>query len=281
VLLAESGTEDILFLREVLDELHGARHWTDWVQLETSYAATCADAAAILATESVDILLLDPDLPDSQGAETFRHIQAAAPHVPVILLTEPSAIPLAERLIREGAQDFLLKGEVDCVPLARAMRKALERHRLITATRSTSMTDALTALLTRPAFLTLAGRDWLLAQRLNRKLMILLAEPRHQDSNSQQQDLILVEMADGLRHLAGAAALISRLSPSRFAIAVLDTEAEPLAEITCRFEEASRTGNITFAAALFDPDHPLSLDALLEQADAIMAESADRSRCHV
>ena len=42
------------------------------MQLETSYASTCADAAAILCNESMDILLLDPDLPDHQGAEAFR-----------------------------------------------------------------------------------------------------------------------------------------------------------------------------------------------------------------
>src|SRR5436190_736811 len=82
---------------------------TFWVQLETSYAATCAHAAAILSNESIDILLLDPDLPDHQGAEAFRLIQTAAPHVPIVLLVDPEGAALAERLVREGAQDFLLK----------------------------------------------------------------------------------------------------------------------------------------------------------------------------
>ena len=176
VLLAESGTEDTLFLSDVLTELDGARCWSDWVHLEASHAATWAETEAILATEAVDILLLDPDLRDSQGAETFRRVQAAAPHVPVILLVEPSATSLAERMVRDGAQDFLLKKEVDCAPLARAIRNALERHRLLAAARATSMTDHLTGLLTRPAFLTLADRDRLLAERLSRRMMILMAE---------------------------------------------------------------------------------------------------------
>ncbi len=150
VLLAESGTEDTVFLREVLTELDGARCWSDWVHLEASHAITWADTAAILATETVDVLLLDPDLRDSQGAETFRRAQAAAPHVPVILLIEPAATSLAERMVRDGAQDFLLKNEVDCAPLARAIRNALERHRLLDAARATSMTDPLTGLLTGP-----------------------------------------------------------------------------------------------------------------------------------
>jgi len=271
VLLAESGTEDTLFLRDVLTELDGARCWSDWVHLEASHAATCADTAAILATEAVDILLLDPDLRDSQGTETFRRIQAAAPHVPVILLVEPSATGLAERMVRDGAQDFLLKNEVDCAPLARAIRNALERHRLLGAARATSMTDALTGLLTRPAFLTLADRDRLLAERLGRRLMILVAEPLAFEADAgtvgaQGRDLALVEAADGLRTLAGPAALVARLGHSRFGLAVFDTDAEPVEGIRARLLTLAIEGKIALGAALFDPLHPISLDALLEQA---------------
>jgi len=266
VLLAESGTEETLFLRDVLTELDGARCWGDWVRVEVSHAATWDDTEAILATEAVDILLLDPDLADSQGAETFRRVQAAAPQVPVILLVEPSASGLAERMVRDGAQDFLLKKEVDCAPLARAIRNALERHRLLAATRATSMTDQLTGLLTRPAFLTLAERDRLLAERLSRRMMILVAERVPADGGEQRRDLALVETAEDLRGLAGPAALVARLGHLRFGLAVFDTEAEPVQEIRARLVTAATGGKIAFGAAVFDPQHPVSLDALLEQA---------------
>jgi len=272
VLLAESGIETTLFLREVLTELDGARHWSAWVQLETSYAATCADAAAILCNESIDILLLDPDLPDYQGAEAFRLIQAAAPHVPIILLVDPSGAGLAEQLVREGAQDFLLTTEVDCGPLARAIRNALDRYRLLAAIRARVMTDGLTGLLTGPAFLTLADRDRVLAERLNRRMMILVAEPADLEGGSQRRDLALVDAADVLRTLAGPAALVARLSPSRFGVAVFDTEAEPAEEIRSRFR-----GKISFGAALFDPRYPVSLDALLEQAASTLKGDAQRA----
>src|SRR6185295_824486 len=157
VLLAESDAEHIEYFNDVLTDLNGARCWGDWVHLEACHAASWADAAAILATETVDILLLDPDLRDSQGAETLRRVQAAAPQVPVILLVDASATALAERMVRDGAQDFLLKRDVDCAPLARAIRNALERHRLLAATRATSMTDPLTGVLTCSAFHTLTS----------------------------------------------------------------------------------------------------------------------------
>ena len=271
VLLAESKSEDTLFLSEVLTELDGSRCWSDWVHLEASHAATWADTAAILATEAVDILLLDPDFRDSQGAETFRRVQAAAPHVPVILLVEPSATALAEHMVRDGAQDFLLKKEVDCEPLARAIRNALERHRLLAAARAMSMTDQLTGLLTRPAFLALAERDRLLAERLSRKMMIVLAERVERVEAAavdsvQGRDLALIEAADDLRGLAGPAALLARLSDSRFGLAVLDTLAEPVEEIGARLDTAETSGKLAFGAAVFDPQQPVSLDVLLDQA---------------
>jgi DNA-binding NarL/FixJ family response regulator len=281
VLLAESGIEDTLFLRDVLTDLDGARCWGDWVHVEVSHAASWADTAAILATEAVDILLLDPDLGDSQGAETFRRVQAAAPHVPAILLVEPSATGLAERMVREGAQDFLLKNQVDCVPLARAIRNAVERHRLLAATRATSMTDPLTGVLTRPAFLTLAERDRLLADRLGRRIMILLAEPAELNGNAQTRDLALVEAADGLRASAGPAALVARLGDSRLGLAVLDTEAESVEEIRARLHAANTDGKIAFGAAVFDPQHPVSLDALIDQAALNLRPRASRAATSV
>ena len=267
VLLAESGTEDTVFLNEVLTELDGARCWSDWVHVETSHAATWTATAAILATDAVDILLLDPDLRDTQGSETFRRVQAAAPQVPVILLVEPSATSLAEHMVRDGAQDFLLKKEVDCEPLARAIRNAMERHRLLAAARATSMTDPLTGLLTRPAFLTLAERDRLLAERLSRKMLVVLAEQAQAAVDGvQRHDLTLIGAADDLRRLAGPAALLARLNHSRFGLAVLDTLAEPVDEIQARLGTAATAGTLAFGTVVFDPQQPVSLDALLEQA---------------
>ena len=282
VLLAESGTEDTVFLNDVLTELDGARCWSDWVHVETSHTATWTDTEAILATNTVDIVLLDPDLRDSQGAETFRRVQAAAPNVPVILLVEASATSLAEHMVRDGAQDFLLKREVDCEPLARAIRNAVERHRLLAAARATSMTDPLTGLLTRPAFLTLAERDRLLAERLSRRMIVLIAERSASAApesgtytpGDQRSDLALVEAAEDLRRLAGAAPLLARLSHARFGLAVLDTLAEPVEEIAARVHTAAADGRLAIGSAVFDPQHPVSLDTLLEQAALDLHPSA-------
>jgi GGDEF domain-containing protein len=155
------------------------------------------------------------------------------------------------------------------------MRNALERHRLLDAARATSMTDPLTGLLTRPAFVTLAERDRLLAERIGRRLMILVAERVEPDAldgtglrayGEQSRDLALVEAADDLRRLAGPAALVARLSHSRFGLAALDTLAESVEEVRSRLQAAGADGKLMFGAAVFHPQEPVSLDILLEHA---------------
>jgi GGDEF domain-containing protein len=130
-------------------------------------------------------------------------------------------------------------------------------------------------LLTRPAFLTLADRDRVLAARLSRRMMILVAEPADLDGGPQRRDLALVDAADGLRNLAGPAALVARIGASRFGVAVFDTEAEPVEEIRSRFRVSD--GRIAVGVALFDPRDPVSLDALLEQAALNLASKASRA----
>lgn len=272
VFLAAPQSEFALFVRDVLTELEGSRHWGEWVHLVVSYGTTWSAAADALDGGAVDALLLDPDLPDSQGSETFRRAQAIAPDVPIILLVDLSSASLAERMVRDGAQDFLLKDEVDCAPLVRAIRNSLERHRLLTAARATAMTDSLTGLLTNPAFLTLADRDRRLAEQLNRKLLLVVAEAGL-DHDAQRRDLLLVKAADGLRGVAGSTGLVGRLDDSRFALAVWETEAEPLEEIPRRLASAC-AGDLRFGAAVFDPQTPVSLETLLNQATGAIEQAA-------
>ncbi|PYT17781.1 MAG: hypothetical protein DMG59_06425 [Acidobacteria bacterium] len=280
VLLVESESEDALFLRDVLAEIEEGRYWSNWVHIEMLHAPTWSDAAAILATESVDIILLDLDLADCQGVDTFRRSQAAAAHIPVVLLAGGSQDEaMATRLVRDGVQDFLLKKQVDCAPLAHAIRNAVERHRQLTAARAAAMTDSLTGLLNRSSFLTFGDRDRKLAERLGRRLMVMVAEPKNLSEiaaayGEQRRDLTLVEVADHLRSLASPADLLARIGQARFGLTIVDTEAEPVEAAWARIHHAALEHRIVIGSAIFHPESPLSLDALLEQAALDLAPNA-------
>ena len=269
VLLVESDPEDMLFLQDVLTGIESGRYWSNWVQIEILYAAAWSDAAAILAYQLVDVMLLDLDLIDTQGAETFRRAQAAAAQIPIVLLMGPEDEALATRMVREGAQDFLIKEQVDCAPLAHAVRNAIERHRVLNAARASAVTDPLTGLPNRSGLHAFAGRYRMLAERLGRRMMIIVAEPDGLTADTvegeQQRDLILVETADRLRSLCGATDFVARIGPARFALAIIDTDAEPLEQAWARMSAAREFG-IALGAAIFDAEHPASLDALLEEA---------------
>ncbi len=92
-------------------------------------------AAALkrLAVESFDVILLDLSLPDAQGIETLVRTHAGAGGVPIVVLTGLDDEALAIRALREGAQDYLVKGQVDGSLLVRAMRYAAERKRAMDA----------------------------------------------------------------------------------------------------------------------------------------------------
>jgi PAS domain S-box-containing protein len=82
-----------------------------------------------LKTGGFDLILLDLSLPDSTGFETFRRVREQAPHIPVIVLTGLSEERMVSLALEAGAQDYLVKGQIDGDVMRRSIRYAIERHR--------------------------------------------------------------------------------------------------------------------------------------------------------
>lgn len=89
-----------------------------------------SDACAHLSTTGIDLVVLDLDLPDSRGLETFRRVRQTAPGVPVVVLTGQDDDSVALAATEEGAQDYLVKGRLPHLPVQRMLRSAVERDRL-------------------------------------------------------------------------------------------------------------------------------------------------------
>jgi signal transduction histidine kinase len=122
VLLIEDNPGDTRLIREMLAEARGA-----------AFDVECADRLSTgldrLAAGDIAVVLLDLSLPDSLGLDTFTKAHAQEPHVAIIVLTSLDDEALAVEAVRGGAQDYLVKGQVDGDLLARAMRYAMERKR--------------------------------------------------------------------------------------------------------------------------------------------------------
>ncbi len=120
VLLVEDNPLEAELVAELL------RRWRhDTFELE--HVERLADALVRLEQGGIDAVLLDFSLPDSAGLATYRRVHAAAPRVPVVILTNLDDEDVAGSAVREGAQDYLIKRELDTAVLVRAVRYAVER----------------------------------------------------------------------------------------------------------------------------------------------------------
>lgn len=122
VLLVEDNPTDVLLLREALAEV-------PLVHFELSDVAQLAEVKPYLSQEKVDVILLDLGLPDSQGLDTLVKLRQQAPQIPIVVLTGLDDEELGLRALQAGAQDYLVKGQVEGTGLARSIRYAIERQR--------------------------------------------------------------------------------------------------------------------------------------------------------
>jgi len=90
-----------------------------------------SDGLASIAKESPSVVLLDLNLPDSHGADTFRKVLEKAPGVPVVILSGQDDEALAMKALHQGVQDYVVKGDISSSHLERVMRYAIERQALL------------------------------------------------------------------------------------------------------------------------------------------------------
>ena len=125
VLAIEDNLQEMALLREALSSSANT-------PMLVEYADRLSAAFSHLAARRFDAILLDLDLPDSDGLDTLARVQARAPDLPVVILTDLNAEPLAILAVQNGAQDYVLKGPYDGGAICRALCTAVERKRLMT-----------------------------------------------------------------------------------------------------------------------------------------------------
>ena len=125
VLLIEDNAGDADLVR--LRLLEGGSH------VDVSCVDRLSAALASVAQQPPAVVVLDLTLPDSHGPDTFRRLHDRAPDIPVVILTAVDDEEIALKTVQQGAQDYLLKSEVDGKQLARSIRYAMERQALLTS----------------------------------------------------------------------------------------------------------------------------------------------------
>jgi signal transduction histidine kinase len=128
VLLIEDNPGDARLIRELLSEAHT-------VSFEIEVTPKLSDGLEALSEKAFDVVLLDLSLPDSSGLATLAKTLSAAHQESIIILTGLDDEDLGVEAVRNGAQDYLVKGQIDENGLCRAIRYAMERKRVQEALR--------------------------------------------------------------------------------------------------------------------------------------------------
>jgi PAS domain S-box-containing protein len=132
LLLVEDNPVDALVIRSLLRAPAAA--------LRCSHVTRLSEALEHLQTKQPEVILLDLNLDDSCGYETFHRMRLAAPRAAILVLSGSDDEDLAIRTVREGAQDYLVKGSFDGKLLLRAILYALERKHSEEALRQSEIT---------------------------------------------------------------------------------------------------------------------------------------------
>ncbi|RZM08924.1 MAG: response regulator, partial [Pedobacter sp.] len=123
ILIIEDNYGDVLLLREVLND-------TGLKIMNIAEATDLRSAKLSLLQNKPDLIFLDLSLPDCSGLESFLRVQQSSGSTPIVILTGSNDTKLALEAINKGAQDFLIKGDVDEKLLAKTILYSIERKRI-------------------------------------------------------------------------------------------------------------------------------------------------------
>ncbi len=278
ILLVEDTRLDA---ERVRDMLAGGRAFP----FELTHVATLKEARQRLSNNSVDVVLLDLFLPDARGSESISALQNVALEVPIVVLTGLEDEAVAIQALQHGAQDYLLKPQVDANLLARSVRHAMERKRLELRVRMLAHYDSLTELPNRSLFQDRLERSIVQARHYKRCLALFVLgldhfRPFNDSLGYAVGDQILRETARRLSACVKETDSVARLGSDEFALllpeierpedtsAVADNLLKTL-RVPLQIDDHELFLSVSIGAAVYpgDGDHH---EALLKNAESAM-----------
>jgi diguanylate cyclase (GGDEF)-like protein len=288
ILLVEDNPGDVRLVIEYLNDDRSSEF--DVIHVDTVGAAVEALTAD---QHGFDAVLLDLSLPDEMGVGTLRRVIAAAGRTVVVVMTGVGDDEVGRTAMQEGAQDYLVKGQVNGALLRRALRYAIERQDLRLRLQDLSLTDDLTGLHNRRGFLILAEQQIKVARRNRTPFLLLFMDldklkKIHDTFRHSEGNRALVEAADVLRNCFRQSDLLSRLGGDDFAAFAMMTAGADEATIRRRLAETldvvnqkpDRAYPLMFSVGVLacSPADDVPLESLLGEADKLMYSEKKQKR---
>ena len=216
VLLVEDNRGDARLVRELLEDADPGRYAVTHVQ-------ALADARQCLMEIGAGCVLLDLSLPDASRLEALMQLRAAAPEVPIVILSGLQDEMLAVKAVQEGAQDYLVKGRADGHAIGRSIAYAVERKHAELELAHRAMHDGLTGLPNRTLFLDRLKHALVRAKRHDAIVGVMFvdfATPRSRGDGGDAalEDRLLTVLADRLQEGLRASDTAARFGSHEFMV---------------------------------------------------------------
>lgn len=232
-----------------------------------------------------DVALIDLSLADAQGLDILLEAQRAAPNVPFIALSGAADESLAAQALQLGAQDFLVKSEINPGQLARALSFAIARQQAHLHLRSLSLMDELTGLHNRRGFVSLADQHLKLTSRQGVRSTLIFIDVDNlkyinDNFGHREGDYALQQVASLLRECFRESDIIGRLGGDEFCVLLSHTGEtgdvlvrKRLFQLIGRSNENSRRFYaLSVSLGIVDVAGPHELEQQISRADALMYE---------
>jgi diguanylate cyclase (GGDEF)-like protein len=290
ILLIEDNQGDARLLRQMLKD--------GKLDAELKHAVSMDEAEQYLAVSMVDIVLLDLGLPDAQGLEAVRRARLAAPRIPLVVLTGLDDESLATQELQEGAQDYLIKGQiissygaVETREISRAMRYAIERKTMEDALTHSAEHDFLTGLPNRMLLNDRISQAVEFASRHSNQLAVLFLDLDafkyindslgHSVGDKLLQSVATrlvdcVRSSDTVSRQGGDEFLLSEVQESQDAVISAQRILEAIA-IVHSIDEHDLHITTSIGVSVY-PDDGLSAETLIKNADTAMYQAKEDGR---
>src|SRR5688572_24645471 len=221
ILVIADCPDDVELLEEVFIEIDEVRFSRDWLRpVERVYSVDPGEAFATATSHFFDAALLDLNLGGGcEALALFHRLREKVPRLPILVLAGIDEEALAISLVRQGAQDCVLKAELDCIPFARMLSCAVGRQRIDDGRRSQSLVDEFTGMWNERGFALVAQSHLGLAAQCG--LAVLVASAELPLKSNHVEDLDVLEAAEAFRAVLPESALTARLGGTRFAAMVV------------------------------------------------------------
>ena len=286
ILLIEDSPEDQFLTNRMLEKAR-------YTPFAISFAENLTMGIQYAVNGPIDIILLDLNLPDSLGVETYLRLKLQVPEIPVVVLSGFEDEEMALKAVREGAQDYLIKDQIDSNLLVRSLRYAIERKMAEDIIKKLAYHDSLTGLPSRTLFNDRFAMAIAETKRNHKKTAFIMLDLDHfKDVNDNfghdTGDELLKEVSRRLVSILRQTDTVCRMGGDEFGLLISDVSAkEMIDEVAQRIlliieKPFILHGNEQMISASVGiaiyPEDGETLETLIKHADAAMYQAKKTGR---